>query len=584
MCTHDLDGRVLWMNEHPAVLLGYRPEDLIGRYISEHLFPGNRAEFAAYIDLLKSTGFASGIMALQTKTGGRRVWEYRNLLRTEGVSKPIVRGVARDVTEQFVGQKILKAMASRLKAVLDSVDEIAFEFDADGTFMDIWTIHEERLQRPRSELLGRTISEVMGTGTAVKYRDVFERVLESGEGEDLEYPIELKDGIRYFLCRVAPVRAAVGARKTVLVLARDITDRKKVESSLRLFRALIDSTLDAIEVVDPVSLRFLDVNHAACSDLLYTREEMLSMTVYDTDPTLTPESYERLLHHLRMEGSYREERLHRRKDGTIFPVELNISLVKLDSEYLVAVARDITDRKSSERALRQFSDHLLRTQDKERRQLARELHDGVGSLVTGMSLALGRLRGLVDVRAPASAKLLRDWKALIQAAGDEIRTISYLLHPPVLDQLGLQATLKEFIEGFAARSKIETNLEIPRSIGRFSQDIELTVFRVVQESLNNVYRHSGSETAKICLVRNDRQLVLEISDTGKGMKLATGSGNAKPSVGIAGMRERLRLIGGTFSIENLPRRGCVVRAVIEVGPESPAVSQSPRDRTSKQRS
>ena len=274
---------------------------------------GARIQFEEYIERIKQDGFANGLMALMTKSGERRVWEYQNTLRTEGVSAPLVRGMAHDVTEKIKAQTELRESTARLQALVNSIDQIAFEFDADGTFLDIWTTDESLLFLPREKLLGRRISDVVRNDLASVYDVIFKRVLESGKGEDLEYSLRVMGRKRWFLGRATPIVAPDGTYKSICMLARDITDRKQSEKSLSLFRALIDRSNDAIEVIDPDTLRFLDVNQKACSDVGYTREEILLMSVYDIDPTMDAANRARVIEALKQSGPLVRESVHRRK-------------------------------------------------------------------------------------------------------------------------------------------------------------------------------------------------------------------------------------------------------------------------------
>jgi two-component system NarL family sensor kinase len=153
----------------------------------------------------------------------------------------------------------------------------------------------------------------------------------------------------------------------------------------------------------------------------------------------------------------------------------------------------------------------------------------------------------------ATAQRVEDNLKLIEEASAEIRTVSYLLHPPLLDELGLQSALKWYVEGFAQRSKLEVTFEQPSDVIRLPQDQELSLFRVVQECLTNVHRHSGSSTALVRLAKNAQQVELEIRDEGRGIKSETQSkiiSGASSGVGFRGMQERVRLIGGTLSIRS----------------------------------
>jgi PAS domain S-box-containing protein len=500
-------------------------------------------------------------MVLTTKSGEQRIWEYRNTLQSVR-DKTWVQGNARDVTAQVEAKRALRASTAKLQALVDSIDEMAFEFDVDGTFLDIWTTNEDLPFKPRAKLIGRRISEVFEVNPTIDHQAVFRRVLESGQGEDLEYALNLLDGEHWFLCRVTPIVGADGAYKSICMLARDITKRKQSEKSLTLFRALIDRSSDAIDVADPVTLRFLDVNQKSCEDLGYTREELLGMTIYDINPSLTPETHSKSLEELKQSGFLTIETVHRRKDGSIFPVEVNLSLVQLDKGYLVGAVRNITERKATEDAIRKLPALLFRAQDEERRRIAREIHDGVGGHVAGLSLMLGKIRTLLDQSNPVHRNVMDQSRELIRAAGGEIRSVSYLLHPPTLEELGLESALRGLIKGFAKLSGIRISLKIPRKIERFNSNIELTLFRVTQEALNNVFRHSKSQTAQVRVWRKPDSVLLEIVDHGMGMK--TQGIPPRFTVGVSGMQERVSNMGGTFGIEKGIDGGCIVRACLPV--------------------
>jgi PAS domain S-box-containing protein len=215
---------------------------------------------------------------------------------------------------------------------------------------------------------------------------------------------------------------------------------------------------------------------------------------------------------------------------------------------------DITRRKNVEQELRVLSGRLLTIRDEERRRWARELHDSVGQLLVGITMNLSILQRQLDGAAPLDSKFLSESMLLTNEALQEIRTLSYLLHPPMLDEVGLASALRWFASGFSKRSEIDIDLQIPESLGRFPRDLEIAVFRIVQETLTNVHRHSGSSTAKITIWRSGNQLRLKVEDKGKGMTLpAIGKDdreNAILGVGISGIRERVRQLAGQMQIRS----------------------------------
>jgi len=236
---------------------------------------------------------------------------------------------------------------------------------------------------------------------------------------------------------------------------------------------------------------------------------------------------------------------------------------------------DITRRKQAEDELRILSGHLLTLRDEERRRLARDLHDSVGQLLAGATMNVSILASHISPGDHRMTGLLADVSKLLEQSVKEIRTISYLLHPPLLDEIGLLSALRWYVTGFSERSQIHVNLVIPEDIGRFRRELELAVFRIVQETLTNVHRHSGSSSATITLDRQPRQLRIKVEDQGRGMPLPLaaepGRKRKTPGVGISGIRERVRQLGGQMQIRS-GHSGTIVEILfpLEDGAASPA--------------
>jgi two-component system NarL family sensor kinase len=225
----------------------------------------------------------------------------------------------------------------------------------------------------------------------------------------------------------------------------------------------------------------------------------------------------------------------------------------------------------SELSLRQLSARLLKLQDEERRRIARDLHDTTGQKIAVLSMTLDRLAKLVDSKKVEINDALMESRDVVAKIGEEIRTLSYLLHPPLLDECGLTSAVLWYADGFKKRSGIQLNVQIDEELVRLSSDAETALFRVLQESLTNVHRYSGSSSADIRIFRAGGQVHLEIVDYGKGIKTATErptfAGTPTLGVGIPGMRERVRQLGGQLDVE-FGRRGTKVHAILPV--ESPA--------------
>jgi signal transduction histidine kinase len=207
---------------------------------------------------------------------------------------------------------------------------------------------------------------------------------------------------------------------------------------------------------------------------------------------------------------------------------------------------------TANQGLRELTARLMQLQDEERRRIARELHDSVGQTLAALTMNLTTVSADIE-RLGRTAKTVSDSLALAEEMHKEVRTVSYLLHPPLLDEAGLVSALRWYVEGFSQRSKIRVQLEIPDDFGRLSQDVETALFRTVQECLTNVHRHSGSLVASIRLARTADEIHLRIEDRGAGIpqeKLDEVTADGATGVGIMGMRERMRQLGGSLMLQS----------------------------------
>jgi PAS domain S-box-containing protein len=246
--------------------------------------------------------------------------------------------------------------------------------------------------------------------------------------------------------------------------------------------------------------------------------------------------------------------------------KLNAVLTELTQardELEIRVRERTAELERAEESLRALSGRLLQAQDEERRRIARELHDSAGQLLTALNMNLVPIQNDAHKLGPASMRALNESFQLIEQLSKELRTISHLLHPPMLDEAGLEFALQWYVEGFAERSKIEVDFELAPDLGRLPRDAEIAIFRLVQESLTNIHRHADSATASVRIFREGDQVQVRITDQGKGIPAGNlnGKGMAKAGVGVQGMRERLRQLKGKLEIYSGPG-GTTVRATL----------------------
>jgi signal transduction histidine kinase len=216
------------------------------------------------------------------------------------------------------------------------------------------------------------------------------------------------------------------------------------------------------------------------------------------------------------------------------------------------------------REVQELSSQLLQAQDEERRRISRELHDSTGQLLAALTINLARLKSDQTLFNPDADALIDDTTAMVNEMSRQLRTMSYLLHPPMLDEAGLVSAVTWYIDGFSARSSVQVSLDC-KELGRLPAELEITLFRLIQESLTNIHRHSASKTAVIRLNRTDAGITLEVIDEGKGFNSRASHGDAhlKHGVGIPGMKERVRRFGGTLDILS-NRGGTTVKASLPI--------------------
>lgn len=408
---------------------------------------------------------------------------------------------------------------------------------------------------------------------------------------------ERPDGTRvWFTPYPRPLHDAEGRIVGGINMLLDITERKQAERAIGLLAAIVDSSDDAI-VSKSLDGIITSWNKGAERLFGYPADEAVGRHITLIVPPDRQHEEATILQRLRRgERVDHFETVRMRKDGSTLDISLTISPVRNGAGHVIGaskVARDITERKRAEQALREseerlrtlanqletqvrirtqeleqrntevleqseqlreLSGRLVRSQDDERRRLARELHDSAGQIITALGINLARLGQLV-AQNPRLAKGIDESQDLLQQLSKEIRTMSYLLHPPLLDESGLSEAICWYIQGLNERSDLSIDLSVSENFGRLPGEMELALFRLVQECLTNIHRHSGSKQAIVRLSREADGIFLEIQDEGNGIspeRLAAIRAQ-RSGVGITGMRERVRHLGGAMNIQSSGR-------------------------------
>jgi PAS domain S-box-containing protein len=392
----------------------------------------------------------------------------------------------------------------------------------------------------------------------------------------------------WVLANARPLLRPDNSLYQVIATFTDLTQQKHSEEALRRseaeFRIIFENAAIGIVLVDPTG-RPLRSNRALQTMLGYSNEELTAVTfvsvTHPEDVTLDSSLFQNVV-----DGEldrYQIKKRYIRKDGETRWARLTVSALREADgslQYCVAMVEDITSQELAEQSIRQLSTRMLRIQEEEQRRIAREVHDSTAQEMTALTLNLGALRVAEGEFSPRARKQITESLALAKRVAREIRTFSYLLHPPMLSELGLWAALRLFVQEFRERSGLRASLQISSALEgtRLDPGHEMTLFRFVQEGLANIHRHSGSRTASVDIQLNDRWIRASVMDTGRGippniLKDIQSAEGSMGGVGILGMKERIGQVGGRLEIDSHVR-GTTVTANVPAEFAQPALRRA----------
>jgi PAS domain S-box-containing protein len=331
--------------------------------------------------------------------------------------------------------------------------------------------------------------------------------------------------------------------------------RRALEEWKRGVGQLFLSSRDAITLVDAAG-NILTWNPSAEHLYGWKEAEILGKPFLDLVKAELPRPLGQIENILRREGYWEYELRETIRIGTQITVASRWTDWRSNTGAVIGrmhLETDLTKLRRAEQQLRVVSGHLLNLRDEERRKLGRDLHDSAGQLLSMAKLNLSLADEHLGTVSPRAGAYLEECSKLIDQALSEVRTISYLLHPPLLEELGLAGVLPWYVSGFSERSRIKVSLDIPKEMGRLPRELELGLFRILQECLTNVHRHANSSTASISLSFGNRQVRLKVEDQGKGMEATTqegGNQRRSSGVGLSGIRERVTNLGGHMQIRS----------------------------------
>ncbi len=480
-------------------------------------------------------------------------------------------GMAVDITERKQMEEALKKSEEKFsRAFQESPLGLTLTSAKDNRFLDVNETFEQMTGWHRDEVIGKTPFDISLWENPSERVELLKRLLAEGSVRNYEVQLRCRDGTKRMGLGSAEL-IEIDNEPCVLSVVADITERKEMEEKLHAseekLAGIVASAMDAIIAVDE-DQRIVLFNAAAEKMFGCAVDEAIGTSVNRFIPQRFQSEHE--AHILRFSTSYVTNRAMGamgalgalwavRANGQEFPIEASISQVEAYGRKLFTVIiRDITQRKMAEEALTSLSGRLIEAQEEERRRIAREIHDDYNQRLAVLAIDLEELAENIGHPDADAAQQLHELWTRVCELGADLHVLSHRLHSSTLENLGLVAGARAFCEEFTDYQEIEVDFtydDVPTGI---SEDVSLCLFRILQEGLRNVKKHSGAGRAEVRLEVAGGKLHLSVSDCGRGFDSKVRS--SEGGIGLRSMEERLRLLGGTLQIHARPMEGTRIDA------------------------
>jgi PAS domain S-box-containing protein len=560
----DKDFNYTYMNKKAGEIMHRDPASLIGKNVWDE-FPAavGSSTYEAFTRAMREQQYVSNTDYYEPFD----LWQENHIYPSpNGLSIFI-----RDISERKKAEKEITEARTLADKLIDSLPGVFYFFDANGKFIR-WNKEFEEVTGYSSAEIAEMHPTDFFEGEEKQYiARRIEEVFLKGVN-DAEASFVTKNGQRILYYFKAVLMQYQGA-PCLLGSGINIEKRKKAEDELKVseqkYKLLFESNPLPMWMLSLPEYQFIDVNNAALLQYGYTREQFLQLNVLDIRPKEEADRFHasssRSFRGVHRAGIWR----HKKKDGTIIYVDvITHDFLYKDQPTRLVLANDVTEKyiweeklKESYDSIRQLTDHLQKIREEERTHIAREIHDELGQLLTVMKMDISWLKKKVDPAPEPIKEKFVELLGVVDTTVKTIRRIASELRPTLLDDLGLVAAMEWHLEEFEKRSGIQKEFEGPGSEIHIADSVKIGLFRILQESLTNVARHSGAKKVNVSLEQNGRKIVLKIADNGKGYDMEKAS---KHTLGVLGMKERTAMMGGEYHITGFPGKGTSIEVIVPI--------------------
>ncbi len=561
------DGVYMEVNEGYTKVTGYSKEELIGR----SPLPGDlnlwvrREDRDPFAAALKETGEALGReIQFRHKNGTiRNALLSARVLDMKGETCHVA--IISDITERKRMEEELSRSEEKFRTIFENNSAATALIESDSTFSMVNDAYCRMTGFTKQEVVGTSWTQIIPPEDLGRMKEYNRRrrINPQDAPTGYEFTFYRKKGeIRHGLISAA----MIPSNQQLIVSVIDITELKQAEEALRQseerHRIIIQTAMDGFWMID-IHGRLLEVNETYCRMSGYSYQELLAMNIADLDANETKKEITAHIQQVRLQRETRFETRHRRKDGSIFDVEVSPKYRPTYGGGFEVFLRDITDRKQAEMALKESKDrlralsaHLQSVREEERSNISREIHDDLGQLLTGLKMDLSWILRHPNPNQSELKEKAQAMGQLIDQTVQTVRRISTELRPRILDDFGLVAALEWQAEEFAKKTGITCLFRTTGGALDLKPDLSIAVFRIFQEALTNVARHSRATKVEASIKKDAKGLVLMVRDNGQG--IPEEEVVRSKSLGLVGMRERALILGGTVEIKGKKGKGTTV--------------------------